>query len=167
MTIAVSVMVSPSRLLSFAVDGLAFLAAVAILLLIATNRNISTIFCLQISLIASILVGTAIFAVRRPGKTFHIDISGIGQIRLTQYSGVSTPYKNIGMPLDGSSGKLVHLSPDSILWPHLMLLRLKADGGEIISISVLIDSLGASDFSKLLVACKWIAAQQASHNIND
>jgi hypothetical protein len=167
MTIVVSVMVSPSRLLTFAVCGLALLTVVAILLLLTTNPNLSAIFCLQISLIASILIGMAIFSVRRPGKTFHIDISGIGQIRLTQYSGVSTPYKNIGMPLDGYSGKLVHLNPDSILWPHLMLLRLKTDWGEIISIPILIDSLGASDFAQLLVACKWIAAQQASHKIND
>ena len=71
------------------------------------------------------------------------------------------------MPLDGSSGKLVHLSPDSILWPHLMLLHFKADLEETISVPILIDSLSASDFAQLLVACKWIAAQPAFHKIND
>jgi hypothetical protein len=167
MTIAVSVMVYPSRLLAFAVRGMAFLAVVAIVLVLVANPNLSAIFRFQIALLASILAWSAIFMFRRPGKTFHIDISGIGQIRLTQYSGVSIPYKNTGMPLDGSSGQLVHLCPDSILWPHLMLLRLKADEGGIFSISVLSDSLDASDFAQLLVACKWIAAQPAPRKIND
>jgi hypothetical protein len=167
MTIAVSVMVSPSRLLSLASRGMALLATVAITLVLFGNLNLSEIFRFQIALLASILVASAIFTLRRPGKTFHIDISGIGQIRLTQYSGVSIPYKNTGMPLDGSSGKLVHLCPDSILWPHLMLLRLKTDQGRIFSIPVLNDSLDASDFAQLLVACKWIAAQPAPRKIND
>ncbi len=71
------------------------------------------------------------------------------------------------MPLDGSSGQLVHLCPDSILWPHLMLLRLKADEGEIFSVPVLHDSLDAADFAQLLVACRWIAAQPPSRKIID
>jgi toxin CptA len=167
MTIAVSVMVSPSRLLNFAVRGMTLLAAVAIVLVLFVNVNLNAIFRFQILVAASILVWSAIFRLRRPGKTFHIDISGIGQIRLTQYSGVSTPYKNTGMPLDGSSGQLVHLGRDSILWPHLILLRLKAAQGGIFSIPILNDSLGASDFAQLLVACRWLAAQPASHQIND
>nr|WP_217344937.1 hypothetical protein [Noviherbaspirillum sp. L7-7A]MBV0879141.1 hypothetical protein [Noviherbaspirillum sp. L7-7A] len=167
MTIAVSVMVLPSRLLNIAVRVMALLAAVATVLVLFANTNLSGIFRFQITLLASILVASAIFTLRRPGKTFHIDISGIGQIRLTQYSGVSIPYKNTGMPLDGSSGKLVHLCPDSILWPHLMLLRLKTDQGGILSIPVSNDSLDVSDFAQLLVACKWIAAQPAPRRIND
>ncbi|MFL6720047.1 MAG: protein YgfX [Burkholderiaceae bacterium] len=167
MTIAVSVMVSPSRLLNFAVRGMTLLAAGAIVLVLFVNVNLNAIFRFQILMAASILVWSAIFRLRRPGKTFHIDISGIGQIRLTQYSGVSTPYKNTGMPLDGSSGQLVHLSPDSILWPHLILLRLKAAQGGIFSIPILNDSLDESDFAQLLVACRWLAAQPASHQIND
>lgn len=167
MTIAVSVMVFPSRLLTFAVRVMALLAAVAIVLVLFANANLSAIFRFQISIATSILVWGAIFKLQCPGKTFHIDISGIGQIRLTQYNGVSTPPKNTGMPLDGSSGQLVHLSPDSILWPNLILLRLTADEGEILSIPVLNDNLDAPDFAKLLVACKWIAAQPASRKIND
>lgn len=167
MTIAVSVMVSPSRMLIIAVRSMALLAVFAIVLILFANANLSAIFRFQIVLVASILLGSALFLLQRPGKTFHIDISGIGQIRLTQYSGVSIPYKNTGMPLDGSSGQLVQLSPDSILWPHLMLLRLKAAQGETLSIPVLNDSVNASDFAQLLVACKWIAAQPAARKIND
>ena len=167
MTIAVSVMVSPSRLLTAATRGMAALAALALALILFANSNLSAIFRFQISLVASILLGCAIFMLRRPGKTFHIDISGIGQIRLTQYSGVSIPYKNTGMPLDGSSGQLVQLSPDSILWPHMMLLRLKTAQGELFSIPVLNDGLASSDFAQLLVSCKWIAAQPALRKIND
>ncbi|WP_194713750.1 hypothetical protein [Noviherbaspirillum soli] len=167
MTIAVSVMVSPSRLLTIAVRSMVLLAAVALFLTLSVNSNLNAIFRFQISLVASILLGSAIFLLRRPGKTFHIDISGIGQIRLTQYSGVSIPYKNTGMSLDGSSGQLVQLSPDSILWPHLMLLRLKTAQGRLFSIPVMNYSPAASDFAQLLVSCKWIAAQPALRKIND
>jgi hypothetical protein len=143
------------------------LAVLALALIPSFNSNLSAIFRFQISLIASILLGGAIFMPRRPGKTFHIDISGIGQIRLTQYSGVSVFHNKIDLALDGSLGRLVHLSPDSIVWSQFLLLRLKPEQGAIISIPVLIDSVSASGFAKLSVACRWIAAQSTSREMID
>lgn len=159
MTIAVSVMVSPSRLLNFAVRGMTLLAAVAIVLVLFVNVNLNAIFRFQILVAASILVWSAIFRLRRPGKTFHIDISGIGQIRLTQYSGVSGFHKNGSTALDGISGLVVHLSPDSVLWPQFLLLRLKPDRGSVYSIPVLPDCINGPGFADLSVACRYIATR--------
>ena len=167
MTIAASVVVHPSRSLSLSIYAMASMALIAAFLILFGPNELSWVSRLQISAIVSISAVVTVFKAGRYRKTFHIDISGIGQIRLTQYSGVSIPYKNTGMPLDCSSGQLVHLCPDSILWPHLMLLRLKADEGEIFSVPVLHDSLDAADFAQLLVACRWIAAQPPSRKMND
>lgn len=167
MTIAISVVLRPSRLLSFATRGLALSSASSIILLLATNPQLGAIYRFQMVVTATILIGSALFHVRQTRKTFHIDISGIGQIRLTQYIGMSTSTQNTDTPLDGSSGKLVHLQPDSILWSHFMLLRLKAENGKIVSIPVLKDSVVSTGFARLLVACKWIIAQPASHKISN
>lgn len=167
MTIAVSVMVFPSHLLAFAVRAIAFLAALAIVLILFNPSNLSAIFCFQIALLASILVGSAIFTLRRPGKTFHIDISGIGQIRLTQYSGESETRGNLGLALDGNSGLVVHLSSASVLWPHFLLLRLKLEEGTVLSVPVLPDSLKGPGFAGLSVAFRYIATRDAKGKIID
>ena len=162
MSIAVSVTVVPSLLLSRVFYSVLGLVAFAIPLTVFTNRALDALWCLQISLIVTILVSCAFFAFRRARKTFHIDISGIGQIRLTQYSGVSIRNHKTGMPLDGPCSDLVQLTPDSILWPRFILLRLKLEDGRIVAIPVLADSVGLSGFAELSVACRWIACQSAS-----
>lgn len=159
MTIAVSVMVSSSRLLAFAVRGMATLAVLAISLVLFVNVNLSAIFRFQILLIASILLWTVIFKLQRPGKTFHIDISGIGQMRLTQYSGVSASTHTSRRPLDAKGADLVQMLSDSTLWPHLLVLRLKLENGTVVAIPVLPDSVRGQGFHELSVACRWIAAR--------
>jgi len=167
MTIAVSVMVSPSRLLTAASRGMAALAALALALILFANSNLSAIFRFQISLVASILLGCAIFMLRRPGKTFHIDISGIGQIRLTQYSGVSAFHEKESLALDGASGLVVHLRPDSVLWPQCLLLRLNSEHGNVYSIPVLPDSISGPGFAELSVVFRYIATRNANGKIID
>jgi hypothetical protein len=168
MTIAVSVVVRPSRALLFLVAVMAAMALLAaILILFGQNPDFNLGQCIQISAIVTILAGAAVFRQWQCRKTFHIDISGIGQIRLTQYSGVSVFHKKIDLALDGPLGHLVHLSPDSILWPHFLLLRVKPEQGAIISIPVLIDSVGGSGFAELSVSCRYIAGRNATHKIID
>jgi hypothetical protein len=168
MTIAVSVVVRPSRALLFLVAIMAAMALLAaVLILFGHNQDLNLGQCIQISAIVTILAGAMVFRQCKRRKTFHIDISGIGQIRLTQYSGVSIFHNKIDLALDGTLGRLVHLSPDSILWSQFLLLRLKPEQGTIISIPVLIDSVSGSGFAKLSVACRWIAAQSTSREMID
>ena len=167
MTIAVSVVVHPSRVLLLAVHAMAAMAALAAILILFGAYEFSQGLRLQISAIATICAGAAVFKFRRARKTFHIDISGIGQIRLTQYSVVSAFPISTSLALDGLSGQVVHLSPDSILWPQFLLLRLKPKQGSTLSIPVLIDSVGGSGFAKLSVSCRYIAGRNATHKIID
>jgi len=168
MAIAVSVVVRPSRVLLFSV---AIMAATVVLaaffILFACNQDFSLGQHLQILAIAPTLAGMAVFRQYQHRKTFHIDISGIGQIRLTQYSGVSAFHDKTDLALDGPRGRLVQLSRDSVLWSQFLLLRLKPEQGAIISIPVLIDSVSGSGFARLSVACRWIAAQSTPPEMID
>ena len=146
---------------------MAVLAMLAAFLILFQPYELSSGIRLQISAIASISAGVAIFKACRHRKTFHIDISGIGQIRLTQYSEVSGFHENGGSALDGNSDVVVHLSPDSVLWPHFLLLRLKPDRGSVISVPVLPDSICGPGFADLSVACRYIATRNANDEIID
>jgi toxin CptA len=160
--IAVSVLVRPSRVLLLSVYVMAFMALLAAFLILFEPYELSPGIRLQIWAIASISVGVAVFKAIRTRKTFHIDISGIGQIRLTQYSGVSAFDENERLALDGASGLVVHLRPDSVLWPQCLLLRLKPEHGSVYSIPVLPDSISGHGFAELSVACRYIATRNAN-----
>jgi toxin CptA len=167
MTIAVSVVVHPSRVLLLSVCAMATMATIAAILILFGAYELSLGLRLQISAFATIFSGVAVFKAHRARKTFHIDISGIGQIRLTQYSGVSAFDMNSRQALDGDSGQLVHLSPESILWSQFLLLRLKPEQGATLSVPVLLDSVSGSDFASLSVACRYVAIRNSTPKIID
>lgn len=143
------------------------MALLAAFLILFDAYELSAGIRLQISAIASISSALAVFKASRHRKTFHIDISGIGQIRLTQYSGVSAFHEKSRLALDGISGDVVHLSPDSVLWPQFLLLRVKSGQGAVSSIPVLPDSISGPGFAELSVACRYLAARNASGKIID
>lgn len=133
MSIAVSVFVHPSRLLRLAQGG----------------------FCLSLALVACAapfwqglaLAGAALAALWgaiRPAKPAHIDISGVGRIRLTVYR---------------NQGREVRLLPGSTFWPQLMLLRLQPEQGGSRWLLVLPDSVAAPQFRRLALALRAIAAR--------
>jgi hypothetical protein len=101
------------------------------------------------------------FQAYRKRKTFHIDISGIGQIRLSEYDGIVTSPAFDGQRESDSCREdgLVKLMADSTIWPHLLLLRLQGEGGRITAIPILPDCMAEDSFRALSVACRWIAAQ--------
>ena len=155
MSIAVSVIIRPSRALMLCVTAFACcLLTVAALLWVQLAGNIPdhdrwilSAVCAK-SAIALFLLSYA----RR--NTYRLDLSGSGQIRLTQYKASATARENA----DGS-GEVVHLIGDSTLWPMLMLLRLQLPSGRVLVVSVLPDSLERDAFRVVYVACRWIAAQ--------
>lgn len=167
MTIAASVVVHPSRSLSLSIYAMASMALIAAFLILFGPNELSWVSRLQISAIVSISTVVTVFKACRYRKTFHIDISGIGQIRLTQYSGESETRGNLGLALDGNSGLVVHLSSASVLWPHFLLLRLKLEEGTVLSVPVLPDSLKGPGFAGLSVAFRYIATRDAKGKIID
>ena len=167
MTIAVSAVVRPSRLMMLLVYFIAVASICTAFILLFGNYQFSQGERLHFFTFVTISAVAAIFKSRLARKTFHIDISGIGQIRLTQYSGMSGFFKNSDLALDGQNGRLVHLCPDSTLWPQFLLLRLKTEHGAVLSVPVLVDSVSPSGFAALSVACRYIAARTPTSEIID
>lgn len=90
-------------------------------------------------------------------KTHHIDISGIGQIRLVEDSALAARSFDNDSPSGESDGEIVSLMDDSTLWPCLLILRLKAENQGVKVVFVLPDSVEKSAFKALSVACRWIS----------
>lgn len=128
--------------------------------------NLSSALRFSASGICTALAVSGFFRVLGARKTFHIDISGVGQIRLRQDIDLAASAAHTEYAItDGQSGtEVVQLLADSTLWPHFMLLRLKSDSGRIAAIPVLPDSMDADSFRRLALACRWIAAQTSARN---
>jgi hypothetical protein len=160
MAIATSVVVHPSPSLRLALAGMSALAGciaaslVPIQFSVQTNAldSLAALICATLSL-------AGFFKTFRSTKTFHIDISGIGQIRLTQYSGVSTFACSSKPLLDETGTASVQLQSDSTLWPDLLVLHFRTEDGLSITVPVLADSVQGEGFHELSVACRWIAAR--------
>lgn len=146
---------------------MAFMALLAAFLVLFDAYELSAGIRLQISAIASMSGVAAVFKICRNRKTFHIDISGIGQIRLTQYSEVSAFHEKTSLALDGITGKVVHLCPESVLWTQCLFLRLRCGEGAVFFIPVLPDSMSGPGFAELSVACRYLATRNANGKIID
>lgn len=87
-------------------------------------------------------------AAARAGTTRRIDISGLGQLRVTvqQSMGETAPRE------------LMLLQPGSTVWPHALLLLLRdAGNGRPSVLTILPDSLPPEQFRKLGVSLRAIA----------
>jgi toxin CptA len=162
MAIAASVVVRPSLSLLLAQAGMSCLAGFAAAALIFVDQHQpAKIENLAAGLFSACLATAGVLQVFRSIKTFHLDISGIGQIRLTQYSGVSDFADRKSSPLDEGDAAVVQLMKESTLWPHLLMLRLKSEHGAVFTVPVLPDGVSGDGFRELSVACRWIAARAA------
>jgi toxin CptA len=162
MSIAVTVVVRPSRFLNALLRGMCLcVALVGIAIGFAWVSDLSLLYRLPIS-VACILTATACLHAKFNRDTYQISISGDGQIRLSEYDVVLDA--TIGSARDDASGKvfLVDLQDNSIIWPLLLLLHLKADNEKTFIVPIFSDGLSASGFRSLSVACRWIAIHNKS-----
>lgn len=165
MSIALSITVQPSRALRFAARYMCFcIAVVGCLVGFGMIGHFS--FELRIFISIASLIGAlfALFQLRHVGKTFRLDISAIGNIRLRQYE----DRNHAGMLRDSSSddgGETVRLMEGSTLWPGLMFLHLQSECGRMTVLRILPDSISHQDFRALSVACRWIAARSNEPSI--
>jgi toxin CptA len=146
MSLAVSAVVVSSRLLRGALAAYALAsAAMAAALALGGARFQFSWWLAAACVLSAAVAGRA--AVR--GLTTHqIDISGLGEIRLTvpQSMGAAGPRV------------LMTLLPGSTLWPGLLLLRLRDGGsGAVTVLPVLPDSVAPAQFRMLGVALRAIA----------
>lgn len=110
------------------------------------------------SLFCALLFGRLfVLSLGASGKPGRLDISAVGQIRLTVYqamgrAGATDPGTGLAAP-----GVPVRLLPGSTLWPHFLLLRLQTETGLVFNLPVWQGSVAAGMFRPLSVACRSIA----------
>lgn len=158
MLIAVSAVVQPSRLLTVLTICMCLVAAaIAVatgLGLVGHGLSPPVRFLLAAGSGFLALFGFCHGSAYR--KTIHIDISGTGQIRVRAAApqGACTA---ASWPHIEESDEVVHLLPASTIWPHMLLLHLRAKNGKITVLPIFPDSVSRKTFRALAVACRWIA----------
>jgi toxin CptA len=154
MSIAVSAIVVPSRRLRALTAGfaLANLGAAAALAGPLRERFMLAPLCAAFFLVAGLcLLLTALHKI----KTRQIDISGLGQLRLTVQQELRTNEAG------GEAATPVTLLAGSTVWPQLMLLLLRSDAGALTVLQVLRDSVAPQQFRALIVAVRAAGASNA------
>jgi toxin CptA len=166
MSIAVSVAVHPSRLLRFLIFSVSSaVAAIGIAVLAGWLGELAPFPRVTIGMLPVFMAFFGFYHGVRHRKTLHIDISGAGQIRITNALSTS-PCRDADRPHVTSGSKVVEMMDDSTLWPNLLVLRLRASDGDITVVPILQDSVPRNAFRALSVACKWIAARGSKRNAN-
>lgn len=146
MSIAVSAVILPSRRVRRACWGFACLNFMAGLHLAAGGAGAFR----HAPLLAAVclLAAAVLLAPGAAGSDMRrIDISGVGQIRLTVQQ---------DMGLAGGDGALVDLLPGSTIWPGMLVLRLGAEGAAEVLL-VLPDSVQGDQFRGVAVAVSDIS----------
>lgn len=156
-SIAVSAVVQPSRILSFA---LASMCAGAVLIGLATVMGSYGGAPAVVRWIAGALcIGAGLMAARRmlaPGIARRIDIFGSGQIRVSEHGSSCSAGGGPGHAENAAC--LWQLLPTSTLWSSLMILNLRSEHGARVELLILPDTMSQTSFRALSVACHWIAA---------
>ena len=158
MSIAVSAVVKPSKAM-FALACGACLGNVLVGVVLATGQ-IGNWLLLPRLLLASGCVFLALlgfYHIAKRRRTLHIDISGVGQIRLREQ--LAGRHGQEYDDRDAATSEVVRLLPGSTLWPYLLLLRLQTDDGQIIAVPILPDCIASGNFRALAAACSWISTR--------
>ncbi len=160
MSIATSVVVHPSRILSLSLVamGLLLLTTATLLLNFLADDSALVFRQLLILLCAAAAITSFLYAARYR-KFFFIDISGNGVIHLRQTDQVAIPESVQFTSTHQDRGELVQLQRDTTLWSMLLLLRFQLANGHVRVVIVLPDSLNVASFLKLHTACHWIAGK--------
>lgn len=132
MSIAVSVIVRPSRCLR--------IAHACLCCCVMTSAAVCPgVVAPSLCLLAGAL---AWLCGRPPAIARQLDISGVGQVRLAVYQ-----------HNDGA----LRLLGGSTLWPRLLLLRLCDAAGKVQVVAVLPDAVAAAEWRALALACHAVA----------
>ena len=150
MSIAVSAVITPSRLLRFALAGF---GAVNLGAALALGFGLAGPFRLpMVGACACLLAGAALAAVLARSRTVRrIDISGLGQLHVTVQQGTGSHQIRTD---------LTELLSGSTVWPGLMVLRLRRADGVVGALTLLPDSVEPGQFRRLSVAIRHIAMRK-------
>ncbi len=148
MSIAVSARIVRSRLLATTCVAMGCVLLVAAGLLLTETHALSAVCAIA-------AVGLALFPLST-AKTCRIDVTGIGQILLTDTVSEAVADRT---DLASATTEVVQLLGDSTLWSSMMVLRLQSASGRITRLVLLPDSMDREAFRALSVACRWIASR--------
>lgn len=156
MSIAVSATVLPSRILA---GMLVFIAALAngAICYSALSVDGSKIIIFVFIFINSLLSLYMLFRYFKRRQAIRLDISDAGEIIL----------RILALNPSNVDSVNVKLTEKSTLWPHLLLLSLSSDDGQIYILAILHDSVEANTFRKLSIAFNWIAMHASSRAASD
>lgn len=160
MSISIHVVVKPSRIL-FALTGgmccgILFIGAV---IGIGMVGNLSHASQAVIGLDSVFIAFSVLYQQARTRSEFHIDISGSGQIRLTELKSINIAKKSNRLLVANAEARLMAATT---IWPWLLLLRLQLNDKAIITVPILPDCMPADTFRALSVSCRWLGAHEHS-----
>ena len=159
MSIAVSAVVHPSKLL-FAL-AISMGLGIGLLGIIIGAGGVGNLSLLTRTAVACACVFVSVWTFYysiATRKSHHIDISGVGQIRLAEHNELAASTSQGNSRQSWPTGEVVQLMANSTLWPYLLLLRLQTKDRQIRILIILPDCVGADSFRALSVACRWVAA---------
>lgn len=150
MSIAVSAVIKPSRILRVALAAYAVASAGAAMVLAGLQ---SGRFHLPYPIAALCLLAALVAwrAARAAITTREIDISGLGEIRQTVQHSMETA---------GLEYQALRLLPGSTVWPSLLLLLLRDDESGVVTVMpILPDSVSQEQFRRIGVSIRAIAGR--------
>lgn len=108
-----------------------------------------------------IFIGCSLlYSSTRRRKSFQLDISGVGEIRLREHYTRAALRSSKSSRESRQHGETVQLTDDCTIWPKLLALRLRRQDGRLISMIVLPDMVTADGFRALVIAVQWIASRE-------
>lgn len=164
MSIAVSAVVQPSRILLMMVGAMsAVCAAAGMLVGLGRLGELAEAPRFALCISGFFLAFFGFYHGKRHRKPIHIDITGTGQMRISAVS-ANEPCTKTNGPHVSADGTTVRLLKSSVIWPQLLLMRLQTEGGEIIDLPILRDSVSPQSFRALSAACRWISQNGNAQN---
>lgn len=162
MSVSVSAQVGVSRFFSACVLGMAVLAGITGLLAVSglagTFNFRGSLVVFVISLFAAFSFVCLYFHAK---KTFWIDISGSGQIRIREDIRNVSMRVFFGKPAAWDTEEFA-LARGTTVWPMLLVLRLRSASVRGRYFLIFYDSVTQAEFRALYIACSWLAVRQGT-----
>ena len=107
-------------------------------------------------IIQAMMLGGAMAGLATVGNKRRIDISGVGEMRVTVQQKLSRA---------GMQTMACKLLPGSAVWPGLLMLLVRGEDGTVAVVAILADSVSAAEFRAIAVAIRAIGGQEAPDQV--
>ena len=157
MTIALTVVIKPSRIILCTLLCMSCLASLALALFLSNQQFLNFFYPASSYLVGMLafclLSGYALHVWRKEG-VWRLDVAADGTMKLREE------------PQARASGVAfsVTLNPHSVIWTTVMVLHLSPDDSKNRTLIVLKDSLDSDSFQRLRVSLLWARQHHLSNN---